>query len=59
MQAARETLRVTEQAVLLIAVTAYMNLLRDSGDPRSAAAQRRGAAGAIASDPRPLQCRAR
>ena len=26
-------------------------------DPRSAAAQRRGAAGAIAADPRPLQCR--
>jgi outer membrane protein len=28
--AARETLRVTEQTVLLSAVTAYMNLLRDS-----------------------------
>ena len=30
VQAARETLRVTEQTVLLNAVTAYMNLLRDS-----------------------------
>ena len=30
VQAARETLRVTEQTVLLSAVTAYMNLLRDS-----------------------------
>ena len=30
VQAARETLRVTEQNVLLSAVTAYMNLLRDS-----------------------------
>ena len=30
MQAARETLRMTEQTVLLSAVTAYMNLLRDS-----------------------------
>src|SRR6478736_7781036 len=30
VQAARETLRVTEQAVLLSAVTAYMNLLRDT-----------------------------
>lgn len=30
VQAARETLRVTEQSVLLNAVTAYMNLLRDS-----------------------------
>jgi outer membrane protein len=30
VQAARETLRVTEQAVLLSGVTAYMNLLRDS-----------------------------
>jgi outer membrane protein len=29
VQGARETLRVTEQAVLLNAVTAYMNLLRD------------------------------
>jgi outer membrane protein len=29
VQAARETLRVTEQTVLLSAVTAYMNLLRD------------------------------
>src|SRR5262249_26413060 len=29
VQAARETLRVAEQAVLLSAVTAYMNLLRD------------------------------
>src|SRR6478672_3974294 len=29
VQAARETLRVTEQSVLLSAVTAYMNLLRD------------------------------
>ena len=29
VQAARETLRVTEQTVLLNAVTAYMNLLRD------------------------------
>jgi outer membrane protein len=30
VQAARETLRVTEQSTLLAAVTAYMNLLRDS-----------------------------
>ncbi len=30
VQAARETLRVTEQAVLLNAATAYMNLLRDT-----------------------------
>ena len=30
VQAARETLRISEQAVLLSAVTAYMNLLRDS-----------------------------
>ena len=30
VQAARETLRVTEQTVLLNAVTAYMNLLRDT-----------------------------
>ena len=30
VQAARETLRVTEQQVLLNAVTAYMNLLRDT-----------------------------
>ena len=30
VQAARETLRVTEQGVLLSAVTAYMNLLRDA-----------------------------
>ena len=30
---ARETLRVTEQQVLLDAATAYMNLLRDSRDP--------------------------
>jgi outer membrane protein len=30
VQAARETLRVSEQAVLLSAVTAYMNLLRDT-----------------------------
>ena len=30
VQSARETLRVTEQTVLLSAVTAYMNLLRDS-----------------------------
>jgi outer membrane protein len=30
VQAAREFLRVTEQSVLLSAVTAYMNLLRDS-----------------------------
>ena len=30
VQAARETLRMTEQTVLLSAVTAYMNLLRDS-----------------------------
>src|SRR6478752_7088493 len=30
VQAARETLRVTEQVVLLSAVTAYMNLLRDT-----------------------------
>ena len=30
VQAARESLRVTEQAVLLNAATAYMNLLRDS-----------------------------
>jgi len=30
VQAARETLRVTEQITLLNAVTAYMNLLRDS-----------------------------
>jgi outer membrane protein len=30
VQAARETLRVTEQVTLLNAVTAYMNLLRDS-----------------------------
>jgi outer membrane protein len=30
VQAARETLRLTEQTVLLNAVTAYMNLLRDS-----------------------------
>jgi outer membrane protein len=30
VQGARETLRVTEQATLLAAVTAYMNLLRDA-----------------------------
>ena len=30
VQAARETLRISEQAVLLSAVTAYMNLLRDT-----------------------------
>ncbi len=30
VQAARETLRVTEQQILLNAVTAYMNLLRDT-----------------------------
>ena len=30
MLAARETLRVTEQTVLLNAATAYMNLLRDT-----------------------------
>ncbi len=30
VQAARETLRVSEQAVLLAAATAYMNLLRDT-----------------------------
>jgi outer membrane protein len=30
VQAARETLRTTEQSVLLSAVTAYMNLLRDT-----------------------------
>ena len=30
VQAARETLRVSEQSVLLSAVTAYMNLLRDA-----------------------------
>jgi outer membrane protein len=30
VQSARETLRVTEQTVLLNAVTAYMNLLRDT-----------------------------
>lgn len=30
VQSARETLRVTEQTVLLSAVTAYMNLLRDT-----------------------------
>jgi outer membrane protein TolC len=29
VDAARETLRVTEQQVLLDAATAYMNLLRD------------------------------
>ena len=32
---ARETLRVTEQQVLLDAATAYMNLLRDRRDPRA------------------------
>ena len=39
VDAARETLRVTEQQVLLDAATAYMNLLRDPGGARSAAAQ--------------------
>jgi outer membrane protein len=56
VQAARETLRISEQAVLLSAVIAYMNLLRDSAI-LPAAAQRRGVAGTIASDARPLQCR--
>ena len=38
VQAARETLRVTEQTVLLNAVTAYMNLLRDTAIFDAAAA---------------------
>jgi outer membrane protein len=49
VQAARETLRISEQAVLLSAVIAYMNLLRDSAI-LPAAAQRRGVAGTIAPD---------
>ena len=35
---ARETLRVTEQQVLLDAATAYMNLLRDARSLSSTAA---------------------
>ncbi len=57
VQAAREQLRVTEQTVLLNAVTAYMNLLRDAA---ILDLQRRNVevlAGAIAADARPLQCR--
>ena len=54
---ARETLRTTEQTVLLNAATAYMNLLRDSRDPRAAAQQRERARGDAAADARPLQRR--
>ena len=54
---ARETLRTTEQTVLLNAATAYMNLLRDSRAPRSAAQQRDRARSDAAADARPVQCR--
>ena len=53
----RETLRNIEQTVMLDAATAYMNVMRDSRDPRPAAAQRAGAAGAAQADARPLQRR--
>ena len=55
--AARETLRNSEQTVLLNAATAYMNLLRDTA---ILDLQRRNVevlAGATAPDARPLQCR--
>jgi outer membrane protein TolC len=48
---ARETLRVTEQQVLLDAATSYMNLLRDQGDPRSQSPQRRSAHRATETNP--------
>ena len=53
---ARETLRVIEQTVLLDAATAYMNVLRDSAIYDL---QKRNVEvlGAIAPDPRSLQCR--
>ena len=57
--AARETLRGIEQTVLLNAATAYMNLLARRRDSRTAALQRRGAAGAVAPDQRPLERRQR
>ena len=57
VQSARETLRVTEQTVLLNAVTAYMNLVARHRHPRPAAAQRRSAAGTTAANARPVQCR--
>jgi outer membrane protein len=50
---ARETLRVTEQQVLLDAATAYMNLARP-GNPRSQSPQRPSETQA---NPRPLECR--
>ena len=57
VDAARETLRVTEQQVLLDAATAYMNLLRDQAVLDLQPPQRRGAHRAAQTDPRPLQCR--
>ena len=57
VSAARETLRLTEQTVLLNAATAYMNLIRDAAILQLQRQQRRGAARAVAPDPRPLQRR--
>ena len=49
VSAGRATLAVTEEQILLNAATAYMNLvLAKRRDPRPAAPQRRGAAGAAA-----------
>ena len=55
--AARETLRVTEQQVLLDAATAYMNLLRDEAILDLNRQQRRSPYRAAQADARPLQCR--
>ena len=57
VSAARETLRLTEQTVLLNAATAYMNVIRDAAMLELAAQQRRGAAGTASPDPRPLRGR--
>ena len=57
VDAARETLRVTEQQVLLDAATAYMNSVARSGGARSAAAQRRSSDRAAQTDARSLQRR--
>ena len=56
VSAARETLRLTEQTVLLNAATAYMNLIRDAAilDLQSRNVE---AAGAASPDPRSFQSR--
>ena len=55
--AARETLRTTEQTVLLNAVIAYMNLLRDTAILELQRSNVDRAGSDAAADARPLQCR--